>query len=46
MCEENDGTARVQVFSPQVEVGEECLGVPPDAGDGVVLVDVTAIPKR
>jgi hypothetical protein len=46
MSEKNGGTARVQVFSPQLEVDEECFGVPPDAGDGVILVDVAAVPKR
>ena len=46
MGEENDGAARVQVISPQLEVDEECLGVAPDAGDGVIFVDIAAVPKR
>lgn len=46
MGEENDGAALVQAISPQLQVNEECLSVSPNAGNGVVLVDVAAIPKR
>ena len=46
MGEKNDGTALVQFFSPEVEEIEERLGVPSDAGNGLILVDVAAIAKR